>query len=115
MAAMMSDSCRHRQASMVGVGGPAPDAARAGCFIRSAAAVTSSNGAIVSSLAASRIAPRTSPSASLLDTLAARLSDVDDDEEDDLRIFVGLCCCGAADAAGKLAMAAFILDARLLR
>ena len=109
MADNMSDSWRAMDKSEFGVGDWESGAARDGCLKRNTAAVTSSNGAIVSSLAARRIAPRTSPSSRLLDTLAARLSI-------GCRNFVFFCRGWALmDVAGKQASAALTLDARLDR
>ena len=108
MVVMMSDSCKCKQD---GVDGATLNTALAGCFrSKSTAAVASSNGAIVSSPAASWVAPRMSPSASILETLVIRLLD-----DDDGWTFGGFCCCGAGDTAGILVMGLFILDARLFK
>ena len=85
-----------------------PDEAQARCSERNASAVTSLNGAIVSSLAAKRISPRMSPSSSLLDTLAARLSN-------DELFLSGFCCGIGVNGAGKLPMVALTFDAKLFR
>jgi hypothetical protein len=72
-AARMSVSSKHRVESLDDGGGiDESDVKRTGCLIRKASAVTSSNGAITSSLTARRMAPRVSPSWILLNTLAAR-------------------------------------------
>ena len=109
MAVRMSACCRQKNATlMFGVDGGASDAARARCFERNASAVTSLNGAIVSSLAAKRIAPRMSPSSSLLDTLAARLSEGE-------RLSSGFCCGTGVNGVRKLPMAALTFDAKPFR
>ena len=79
---------------------------------RNASAVTLLNGAIVSSLAAERIAPRASPSSSLLETLAASFSN----DERHARLLSGFCCGTGVNGAGKLQpMAALTFDAKLFR
>ena len=93
---------------LFGDDGAAPEAAQARCFERNASAVISLNSAIVSSLAAKRIAPRMSPSSSLLDTLAARLLDHE-------QLSSGFCSDTGVNGVGELPMAALTFDAKLFR
>jgi hypothetical protein len=109
MALNISDSFTHILVSLHGGEYDEIGVERAWCLERSASAVFSSNGAIESSLAAKRIAPRMSPSSNLPDTLAARLSD------GCRGLFTFRCAAATEMMPGKLAIAVFTFDDRLER